>query len=115
MTKFEPSIVASKVVICIGSIIVVMIMFQQHVVVRGLTTAAGLWTVAGVGLATGGGMYITSSIATVIVLIILWGLQPVEIRYARRFVKQNLRIVNEPKSNEIDIINKMLKENSLKV
>ena len=113
--KFDPARVAAQVVSGIGFIGAGTIMFQQHGVVRGLTTAAGLWTVAGVGLATGGGMYITSSIATVIVLIILWGLQPVEKRYARRFVKQNLRIVTEPKSNEIDLINKILNENSFKV
>jgi len=40
--------------------------------VLGLTTAAGLWCVAAIGLAVGFGMYVVAVMATVIVLIILW-------------------------------------------
>ena len=40
--------------------------------VRGLTTAAGLWCVAALGLAAGLGMYVVTIGATVLVLLALW-------------------------------------------
>lgn len=38
--------------------------------VKGLTTAAGIWSTAGVGLAVGAGLYIIAGTATVLILII---------------------------------------------
>lgn len=40
--------------------------------IRGLTTAAGLWCVAALGLAAGLGMYVVTIAATVLVLLVLW-------------------------------------------
>jgi putative Mg2+ transporter-C (MgtC) family protein len=40
--------------------------------VRGLTTAAGLWCVAALGLAAGLGMYLVTTAATILVLVALW-------------------------------------------
>ncbi len=51
--------------------------------VRGLTTAAGLWCVAAVGLACGLGMYLVSIFATILVLIALWTLDILEKRLPR--------------------------------
>lgn len=105
----DPSRIAAQVVSGIGFLGAGTIMFMKEGVVRGLTTAAGLWTVAGIGLATGGGMYLPAGIATLIVLIILWALQPVEKRYARRFAKQTLRVIlNSENSDEAELIYKIL-------
>ena len=49
------------------------IIFQKNVV-RGLTTAAGLWVTAAIGLACGTGMYIAAIITTAMVLLVLEGL-----------------------------------------
>lgn len=49
----------------------------QHRTVRGLTTAASLWAVAGLGLAIGMGNYEIAVAATVVILIVLVGLQKV--------------------------------------
>ena len=40
--------------------------------VRGLTTAAGLWCVASIGLACGFGLYVLTMVATFMVLCVLW-------------------------------------------
>jgi putative Mg2+ transporter-C (MgtC) family protein len=40
-------------------------------IVVGLTTAATIWSVAGIGLAAGAGLYLVSAVATVLVLIVL--------------------------------------------
>jgi len=47
--------------------------------VKGLTTAASLWVVAGVGLATGCGFYSGAMFATVLALIVLFFLRFLEI------------------------------------
>jgi putative Mg2+ transporter-C (MgtC) family protein len=49
-----------------------------------LTTAAGLWTVVAIGLATGDGLYFAAAATTVIALIILWALQPIERSYSKK-------------------------------
>src|SRR4051812_8825446 len=53
----DPSRVAAQVISGIGFIGAGTILFLRQGVIRGLTTASGLWTVAVIGLATGGGMY----------------------------------------------------------
>ena len=46
--------------------------------VRGLTTAASLWLVAGIGLATGIGFYIASLVTTALALMVLFLLRFIE-------------------------------------
>ena len=40
-------------------------------IVAGLTTAATIWAVAGVGLAAGAGLYLVSAVATALILVVL--------------------------------------------
>jgi len=51
---------------------------QHHGSIRGLTTAAGLWCVAAVGLAIGFGMYLLSALASLLILVALWLLDYLE-------------------------------------
>lgn len=90
--RVDPSRVASQVVSGIGFIGAGTILFSRHGRVRGLTTAAGLWTVAAIGLATGGGMYYAAGITTFIALIILWAIQPLETYITSRVLKNTLKI-----------------------
>ncbi|OPA79435.1 magnesium transporter [Paenibacillus selenitireducens] len=63
----DPSRVASQVVSGISFLGAGMIFLQrQHV--KGLTTAAGIWTTAGIGLAFGSGMYFMGAGVTLIIL-----------------------------------------------
>ena len=68
--SFDPSRIASQVVTGIGFIGAGTIILQKQMV-RGLTTAAGLWVTAAIGLACGNGMYIIAAVTTVIVLVSL--------------------------------------------
>ena len=65
--SFDPSRIAAQVVTGIGFIGAGTIIFQKQVV-RGLTTAAGLWVTAAIGLACGNGMFWIALITTAIVL-----------------------------------------------
>ena len=63
----DSSRVAAQVVSGIGFLGAGTIIFQRNVV-RGLTTAAGLWVTAAIGLACGSGLYWVAIAATIIVL-----------------------------------------------
>ena len=68
--RWDVSRVAAQVVSGIGFIGAGTIIFRkQENMVSGLTTAAGLWVVAAIGLACGGGMYILATAATLMVLV----------------------------------------------
>ena len=103
----DPSRVAAQVISGIGFIGAGTILFMQQGRIRGLTTASGLWTVAAIGLATGGGMYIAAGITTVFALAILWALQPLENRIKKRFTKRTLRIETNGNANPNSILNRM--------
>jgi putative Mg2+ transporter-C (MgtC) family protein len=55
----------------IGFIGAGVILHRTGGVVIGLTTAATIWAVAGIGIAAGAGKYLISFVATVLVLVIL--------------------------------------------
>ena len=64
----DSSRVAAQVVSGIGFLGAGTIIFQKNVV-RGLTTAAGLWVTAAIGLACGTGMYMAAMLTTAMVLM----------------------------------------------
>jgi putative Mg2+ transporter-C (MgtC) family protein len=82
--SLDPSRVAAQVVSGIGFLGAGTILFLRQEVIRGLTTAASLWTVAGIGLAVGGGLYVAAMTTTVLVVLILAGVRPIERRLFRR-------------------------------
>ncbi|KAA2245173.1 MgtC/SapB family protein [Chitinophaga agrisoli] len=88
----DPSRVASLVISGIGFIGAGTILFLKRKVIYGLTTAAGLWTVAAIGLAVGGGMYIAAITATVITLLILIVIKQVERRFFSSNKDRSIRI-----------------------
>jgi putative Mg2+ transporter-C (MgtC) family protein len=90
---YDPSRVAAQVVSGIGFIGAGTILFLKRGIIRGLTTAAGLWTVAAIGLATGSGMYFAASATTLIALLILWGMQPLERWYFNKVTTKTLRVI----------------------
>ena len=66
--NLDPSRIASQVVTGIGFIGAGTIILHKQIV-RGLTTAAGIWATLGIGLAIGAGMYELGISATILTLI----------------------------------------------
>jgi putative Mg2+ transporter-C (MgtC) family protein len=77
--RYDPMRLAAQVVSGIGFLGAGVIIFRKNVV-HGLTTAASVWAVAGVGLAVGGGLPITASVGTAFILLVQGGLRPVKQR-----------------------------------
>jgi putative Mg2+ transporter-C (MgtC) family protein len=75
----DPSRVAAQVVTGIGFLGAGAIL-KFGTTVRGLTTAASLWTAAAIGMAAGAADYVLSAVGTAIVVFSLWPLNWVEDR-----------------------------------
>ena len=102
----DSSRVAAQVVSGIGFLGAGTIIFQKNVV-RGLTTAAGLWVTAAIGLACGTGMYLAAVLTTAMVLLGLevlnyWipqlGLSTIELSFSapsRESVKKFITLIKQ--------------------
>ena len=67
-SNYDGARVAAQIVSGIGFLGAGTIIFHKQFI-RGLTTAAGMWATAGIGMAVGGGMYFIGVAATILVLI----------------------------------------------
>ena len=110
----DPSRVAAQVVSGIGFLGAGSILLRGEVV-RGLTTAASLWSVAGIGLAVGGGMYTAAFGATIIILIILAGVKPLERRFISVKQQRNIQLLAERGSVSLDSLHRALGMGSIRV
>ena len=86
---YDAARVAAQVVSGIGFIGAGVIIFQKNVV-RGVTTAAGLWVAAAIGLACGAGMYLVAGAATVMTVLCLEAMHFFHLRYGDRVVALTL-------------------------
>jgi len=68
-TGLDPSRVASQIVVGIGFLGAGLIVFQQSQI-QGLTTAAGIWTTAAIGMAIGVKFYFVALFTTFLVLLV---------------------------------------------
>ena len=110
----DPSRVAAQVVSGIGFLGAGSILLRGEIV-RGLTTAASLWSVAGVGLAVGGGMYSAAISATIIILIILAGIKPIERRFISVKQQRSLHILADRGSISLETLQRTLGSSSARV
>jgi putative Mg2+ transporter-C (MgtC) family protein len=91
---FDPTRIAAQVVTGIGFLGAGAII-RQGLSVRGLTTAATLWVVAAIGMATGAGFYSAAVITTVLVLISLYPLRVLAFRVSERLRPEEGRLAVE--------------------
>lgn len=97
MSNVDPARIAAQVVTGIGFLGAGTILRQRNSI-RGLTTAASIWVVSGIGLATGIGFYAGAALTTVLVLISLLLLGRVDriILSQRRLRGLVIRAVDQP-------------------
>ena len=90
--RADPTRIAAQIVTWIGFLGAGAII-RQGFSVRGLTTAATLWVVAAIGMASGAGYYSAAVITTALVLISLWPLRILAFRTMRRFRPETERLL----------------------
>jgi len=79
LQRADPGRIAAQVISGIGFLGAGTII-QMKGSVRGLTTAAGIWIIAAVGMAVGCGLYLVAVVSTVMVLLVLTLLERLEKR-----------------------------------
>jgi putative Mg2+ transporter-C (MgtC) family protein len=109
----DPSRIAAQVVSGIGFLGAGVIWFNRNKV-RGLDTAAGIWTTSAVGLAAGAGMYVPAFSVTASVLLMNMLLKPIEQRLFPRRKDGHLLIALSEESN-MDDIRRVVDEAGLKI
>ena len=88
--------VAAQIVAGIGFLGAGIIVYKKNVV-HGLTTAAGVWTTAGIGMACGGGLWLVAIIATVVLVLIQFCLHRKIFRHKKIY---SIKIVFVQDTNE---------------
>ncbi len=77
--RTDGSRVAAQIVTGIGFLGAGLI-FVRRDAVRGLTTAAGIWFVAAIGMAAGAGLHLLATAVTGLYLIVMFGIRPLSNR-----------------------------------
>jgi putative Mg2+ transporter-C (MgtC) family protein len=95
----DPTRIAAQIVTGIGFLGAGAII-RQGISVRGLTTAATLWVVAAIGLASGAGYYSAAVVTTVAVLVALGPLRVVARKSLRRVRHEEGRLLVELQQGE---------------
>lgn len=113
--NFDPSRLAAYVVSGIGFLGAGTIIVQGYSV-RGLTTAASIWVVAGIGLAVGVGMYFAAFFTTIIVILSLFFLNKLEDSVFRKKKEVEAIVIHaEPTDITLLSIIDIFEENEVKV
>jgi putative Mg2+ transporter-C (MgtC) family protein len=92
--RADPTRIAAQIVTGIGFLGAGAII-REGLSVRGLTTAATLWGVAAIGMASGAGYYSAAVFGTAIVILALWPLRALAFRVLERARPEEQRIVVE--------------------
>lgn len=96
----DPMRTAAQVVTGIGFLGAGMIIFQKDHVAN-LTTAAGIWVSAAIGMAVGFGLYLESIVTTILVIMtftFMWNME--------RYLKKRFRVKKEAEDIAIEEIKK---------
>ncbi len=110
----DPSRIAAQVISGIGFLGAgTIIRFKASI--RGLTTAASLWAVAGIGLAIGSGGYSSAIIATLIILGVLFFLPDFEKNILKSFTFKTLQIEGPTNLNILQDVRTILTEYSSEI
>jgi putative Mg2+ transporter-C (MgtC) family protein len=91
-SSIDPTRIAAQIVTGIGFLGAGAII-RQGFSVRGLTTAATLWVVAAIGMASGAGYFSAAVLTTALVLFTLWPLRIVAFRMVNRFRPETDRLI----------------------
>jgi putative Mg2+ transporter-C (MgtC) family protein len=97
----DPSRVAAQIVTGIGFLGAGTIFLRKDLV-RGLTTAATIWTVAAIGMAAGTSQYIVAVFTTLLILSVLMVLKPIEKRFFKRPSEALVSVVIPRSESEIE-------------
>lgn len=106
--SFDPSRVAAQIVSGIGFLGTGMIFIQKDKI-TGLTTAAGIWATAGIGMAIGCGMYGIGICSTLLLVIVQFILHKIA-RFNQSTSKKDLSFIMKDDTDNVLFVINTLKE-----
>lgn len=109
----DPSRIAAQIVSGIGFLGAGMIFIQKNVI-TGLTTAAGIWGVAGIGMAIGCGMYFMGISCTVIIVVVQISLHK-NPKFLHNQVESEMIFIVKDTKEMIDFLMRKLEEFEISV
>src|SRR5213080_3173565 len=107
----DPTRIAAQIISGIGFLGAVAVL-HSHGFVLGLTTAATIWVVAGVGMALGSGMYLVAVFATGMSLVTLYFLSFMEYKIQGRRSYSYSLVVSDL-NQALTSVNRVLQESSV--
>lgn len=110
VTTRDPARIAAQIVSGIGFLGAGMV-FVKHQMISGLTTAAGIWATAGIGMAIGCGMYVVGLCGTLLIL-----LAQTILHFRSRFTaKPKSKILTVKNIENADLIKERFSQNKIMV
>jgi len=109
----DPGRLAAQIVTGIGFLGAGAII-QARLAIHGLTTAATIWTVAAIGISVGSGLYLTSFLITILVVIILTLFKTLSAVIDKQRKLFAFVVKTEEKASLVIEIKKILKESGIK-
>jgi len=110
----DPGRIAAQVVSGVGFLGAGAII-QMKGSVRGLTTAAGIWMTACIGLAVGAGMYLISIIATLLIIFILVNIERIEQRHNFLWESKIIRVKTHGITESLQSLRDILESNDVHI
>ena len=110
----DPGRIAAQVVSGVGFLGAGAII-QMKGSVRGLTTAAGIWMTACIGLAVGAGMYLISIIATLLIIFILVNIERIEQRHNFLWESKIIRVKTHGITESLQLLRDILESNDVHI
>ncbi|HKJ79685.1 MAG TPA: MgtC/SapB family protein [Prolixibacteraceae bacterium] len=83
--------------------------------IKGLTTAASIWTIAAVGLAVGAGMFVVAFIAVGVILFALTIMDIFEKKLFKERTLRKIELVVNRRNSDLNQVKQLLKERNIKV
>ncbi|GLI86101.1 methyltransferase [Rossellomorea marisflavi] len=116
LNGFDPSRIPSYVISGIGFLGAGTILVHRGVTVRGLTTAASIWVVAGLGLVVGIGMHYEAIFTTAIIVLTLFFLTRAEQYYRGKLRKKRwYTLTIRMQADELSAVTDIMQEHGLEV
>ena len=108
MQNYDPGRIAAQIVAGIG-FIGTAIVFRQGQTVRGLTTAAGIWATAAVGMLFGSGLYVMGFMVTILLLLVLLILHHFNLANDS-FMLTEISVIMDNDENVMELVKKLVDE-----
>ena len=110
----DPTRIAAGVISGIGFLGGGAIM-KQGLNIKGLTSAAIIWTAASFGLAIGAGLYVQVGVALIISLSILIGLEQINTKFFSATRSKSLHLCFENETLDMNKISQTIKKHGMKI